>query len=147
MVQHCFADNASFNEKPHVEPKKRFSAKYVGCIDVPKPTGLTALFVECCWFVCLLVIYSESVFVHNEDNSGIWKIRMCYMLQRNNMSFQISVRCVITRFICDTIMSWAHALLGSAKGSGANNVKCQAACRWNNYFNVSEFVGMSWFVC
>ncbi|XP_078369271.1 uncharacterized protein LOC144653202 isoform X2 [Oculina patagonica] len=36
-------DNASFNEKPHVEPKKSFSAKYVGCIDVPKPTGVEVL--------------------------------------------------------------------------------------------------------
>jgi len=54
MVQHCFPDNASFNEKPHVEPKKSFSAKYVGCIDVPKPTGLTALFVVVGLFVCLL---------------------------------------------------------------------------------------------
>ena len=42
MIRCCFADNASFNEKPHVEPKKSFSAKYVGCIDVPKATGLTA---------------------------------------------------------------------------------------------------------
>ncbi|CAH3148912.1 unnamed protein product [Porites lobata] len=36
-------DNASFNEKPHVEPKKSFSAKYVGSIDVSKPTGVDIL--------------------------------------------------------------------------------------------------------
>ena len=42
----CFTDNASFNEKPHVEPKKSFSAKYVGSIDVPKPTGL----ICCCLY-------------------------------------------------------------------------------------------------
>lgn len=36
-------DHASFNEKPHVEPKKSFSAKYVGRIDVPKPTGVEIL--------------------------------------------------------------------------------------------------------
>ncbi|XP_029206013.2 uncharacterized protein LOC114969842 isoform X3 [Acropora millepora] len=36
-------DNASFNEKPHVEPKKSFSAKYAGSIDVSKPTGVEIL--------------------------------------------------------------------------------------------------------
>lgn len=36
-------DNASFNEKPHVEAKKSFSARYVGSIDVPKPTGVEVL--------------------------------------------------------------------------------------------------------
>ncbi|PFX16873.1 Amyloid beta A4 precursor protein-binding family B member 1 [Stylophora pistillata] len=35
--------NASFNEKPHVEAKKSFSARYVGSIDVPKPTGVEVL--------------------------------------------------------------------------------------------------------
>lgn len=54
-----------------MEFKKRFFVKYVGCIDVFKLIGLIVLFVECCWFVCLLVIYLESVFVYNEDNSGI----------------------------------------------------------------------------
>lgn len=43
LLNTCFSDNASFNEKPHVEQKKSFSAKYVGSIDVPKPTGLNVL--------------------------------------------------------------------------------------------------------
>jgi len=47
-VLFCFLDNASFNEKPHVEPKKSFSAKYAGSIDVSKPTGLLMLY---CVFV------------------------------------------------------------------------------------------------
>ena len=71
MVQHYFADNASFNEKPHVEPKKSFSAKYVGCIDVPKPTGLTALFVVVVglFVVCVCV----CVYVIGHSPSGLFR--------------------------------------------------------------------------
>lgn len=120
VVQHCFADNASFNEKPHVEPKKSFSAKYVGCIDVPKPTGLT-------YFVCLLLLLLQLLFFIclADDLFGQYfhaqlrqkwdmKDEMFNMLQRNNMSSKKVMigtydlpdtsQILIIRFICNTVM-------------------------------------------
>ena len=39
VIIYYVTDHASFNEKPFVESKKSFSAKYVGSIEVSKPTG------------------------------------------------------------------------------------------------------------
>ena len=104
MVQHCFADNASFNEKPHVEPKKSFSAKYVGCIDVPKPTGLTALFVVVVGlFVhCVGNVFQQYLCTQLRQKWHI-KDEIFYMLQRNKMSSQITVRCSLQGSY-DTVM-------------------------------------------
>lgn len=121
VVQHCFADNASFNEKPHVEPKKSFSAKYVGCIDVPKPTGLTyfvclllLLLLQLLFFICLADDLFGQYFHAQLRQKWDMKDEMFNMLQRNNMSSKKVMigtcdlpdmsQILIIRFICNTVM-------------------------------------------